>query len=105
MVTRHEQECVLSVVTRHEHEPFRCLVTRRDHKPFLRLATRREQELFLPLFTRPKHRSSQGALKPGSVGALLPGNLLSHRKFEVKLGNNARNFLSPQSVVTFLLLF
>ena len=47
----------------------------------------------------------QGALKPGSVGALLPGNLLSHRKFEVKLGNNARNFLSPQSVVTFLLLF
>ena len=26
-------------------------------------------------------------------------------KFEVKLGNNARNFLSPQSVVTFLLLF
>ena len=47
----------------------------------------------------------QGALKPGSVGALLPGNLLSHRKFEVELGNNARNFLSPQSVVTFLLLF
>ena len=47
----------------------------------------------------------QGALKPGSVGALLPGNLLSHRKFEEKLGNNARNFLSPQSVVTFLLLF
>ena len=47
----------------------------------------------------------QGALKPGSVEALLPGNLLSHRKFEVELGNNARNFLSPQSVVTFLLLF
>ena len=47
----------------------------------------------------------QGALKPGSVGALLPGNLLSHRKFEVKLANNARNSLSPQSVVPFLLLF
>ena len=26
----------------------------------------------------------QGALKPGSVGTLLPGNLLSHRIFEVK---------------------
>ena len=37
------------------------------------------------------------------MGALLPGNLLSHRKFEVELGNNARTFLSPQSVVNFLL--
>ena len=49
--------------------------------------------------------SRQGALKPGSVGAFLPGNLLSHRNFEVKLGNNARNFLSPPSVVSFLLSF
>ena len=47
----------------------------------------------------------QGALKPGSMGALLPGNLLSHKKLEVKLGNNARNFPSPQSVVTFSLSF
>ena len=47
----------------------------------------------------------QSALKLGSVGALLAGNLISHRKCEVKLGNNARNFLSPQSVVTFLLKF
>ena len=52
---------------------------------------------------RLKGTLQQGALKPGSVGALLPGNLLSHRKFEVELGNNARNFLSPQSVVPFLL--
>ena len=29
------------------------------------------------------------------MGALLPGNLLSHRKLEVKLSNNARNLLSP----------
>ena len=26
----------------------------------------------------------QGALKPESVGVLFPGNLISHRKFEVK---------------------
>ena len=42
----------------------------------------------------------QGAIKPGSMGELLPGNVLSHRKFEVNLGNNARNILSPQSVGT-----
>ena len=29
----------------------------------------------------------------------------SHRKFEVKLGNKVRTFLSHQSVITFLLLF
>ena len=46
-----------------------------------------------------------GALKPGSVAALLPGNLLSHRQFEVESGNNSENVLSSQSVVTFLLLF
>ena len=35
----------------------------------------------------------QGALKPGSVEALLPGNLLSHSSVDVQLGNNARSFL------------
>ena len=48
------------------------------------------------------HIKVQGAIKPRSVEALLPGNLLSHGTFEVKLFNNARNLLSPQSVVTFL---
>ena len=45
------------------------------------------------------HRYIQGAIKSGSVEVLLPRNLLSHRKFEVKLGNNGRNILSAQSVV------